>query len=490
METLLPGNWGGGARGRQQRYDQQQQQGSPWATRLPQGGPQHTSPPHGHQPMEFVTVGGPRGGSPPRSRTLSNLSGGPGPGQYGLLPGQVPPAEWAGIRGGGPRINLGCCQLLMIAVVGSIALFLVVLIIRFRVPTKQIPALPGTTLIDIVNNEWSDGVVFCRGPMEGSLNMVYLDASLMRTVVGSEYDCSIPGADVSLQWGEGVPGGTTLALGLKRGETFTLYLHPNGTWMAGACWFQDEASNRAVSLAKGPRYMSLVEFSIQESGKGQIYYDMSSVEGVSGGMSMNYTDDFGKVQTDSAVPGMFTGGTLAIVAAPEIGFPTVLSDKNTRGTCQCIYWDPNSPECNSDACFAGCPGSLVDNPCGQHRCRAFYAKLYQDPTSYCGWLYTQQAQTYCWAMDEWMCVDETCGYGGFGQPTVNCTSPMPPDAAANSYSCGHGSNLPGGRQGQLYWTTGGGCVDKFVKGVPTNPAPARSGGRISISFEVLPWLHR
>jgi len=381
----------------------------------------------------------------------------------------------------------------LICIFGSLTMLIVVMIIRVKKPSEGgrhylRPHLPGVTVMTILNNEWSDGVVFCRGPVDDSMGGVYLDADLTRPVAKSELDCSIEDSPIAQQWGAGVPSGTTLAFGLQRGQFATLYLHPDGTWPSGACWFQDAESNARVSMAKGPRYMSLVEFTIQESGRGQVFYDMSSVEGVSGGISMNYTDDFGHVQTDVAVPGKFSGNRLSVVSAPEIGFPTVLSDKNVDGNCDCDEFSPNKTSCNTAGCYAGCPGSLVDNPCGQHRCRAFYAKMYKDTTSYCGWLRSEKAQTYCWAMDEWMCVDETCGYGGPDEPKADCSTPLPPDAAANTYSCGHGTGLPG-VDGSILWPNSGGCVDKKVVGVPTNPAPSRWGGRISISFEALPWLH-
>ena len=37
---------------------------------------------------------------------------------------------------------------------------------------------------------------------------------------------------------------------------------------------------------------------------------------------------------------------------------------------------------------------------GQHRCRQWYAASYASVESYCGWLFSNQAQTYCWAMDD------------------------------------------------------------------------------------------
>lgn len=37
---------------------------------------------------------------------------------------------------------------------------------------------------------------------------------------------------------------------------------------------------------------------------------------------------------------------------------------------------------------------------GQHRCRQWYAASYASVESYCGWLFSNHAQTYCWAMDD------------------------------------------------------------------------------------------
>lgn len=386
-----------------------------------------------------------------------------------------------------PGVAACCARLALCLIVGVIIIFLVLVLIRIHIKPTRPP--PGTTRISIINNDWADGVVFCRGPVQGTMGLVFVDEEMTTSVVRSQLDCAVPGSRAALQWGVGVPQGTTLALGLKRFEETTLYIHPNGSWPSGACWFQDAASNQRTSLAKGPRFMSQVEFTIQPSGSGQIFYDLTSVEGVSGGVTMNYTDDLGKLQTCVAVPAKFSGSKLSVVPAPGIGFPTVMSDKNTLGECNCLYWNRDDPACNTDACLASCPGNLVDNACGQHRCRVFYSKQYEDSTSYCGWLFGQNAQTYCWAMDEWVCTDKTCGYGAPDQPEADCTSPLPPNAAANTYSCGHGTEQPSGTPGQLFWTSGPGCVDKFVQGVPTNPAPSRLGGRITLSFESLPWLH-
>jgi hypothetical protein len=341
--------------------------------------------------------------------------------------------------------------------------------------------------LHIVNDDYADGVAFCRGPV--GLTNVFLDASLSLPASGSDLDCSSASSPAAVEWGEGVPMGATLALALKQGEAVDLFISGDGTWLSGTCWFQSAISNQMRSLAKGPSYQSQFEFTITESGTGVVSFDVTSVEGVSGGLVMSYRDNSGNLVNDSAVPGKFEGDTLKIEEAPGYGFPTVLSNKWSAGGCTCAEWSTDSEECNTEACYASCPSSLGDNPRGQHRCRQYYAEQYESNATYCGWLYQEQAETYCWAFDEWLCIDTDCGYGGADQPCQNCTSVFPENAAPNTYSCGHGTNLASGTEGELWWTNGPGCVDKVVNGVPTNPIVRRSGGTVDMIFVNLPWLH-
>eukprot|EP00928_Gymnodinium_smaydae_P026262 TRINITY_DN2067_c0_g1_i3.p1 TRINITY_DN2067_c0_g1~~TRINITY_DN2067_c0_g1_i3.p1 ORF type:complete len:440 (-),score=50.15 TRINITY_DN2067_c0_g1_i3:148-1467(-) len=342
------------------------------------------------------------------------------------------------------------------------------------------PIGDGTTKIVIKNEEFADGVVFCRS--SAGVSKLFKDPSLSQSVVSSDIDCR-PGSAAAAKWGDAVPGGITLCMALKQHSDFTLYLAGDGEWPAGSCWFQDQssASTPGSSLAKGPQFQSQVEWTIQKSGMGQVWFDLSSVEGVSGGISMEYIDDNKASTLSKAEPQKPDG--LQIISSPVGGFPTVPSDKYTfkSADCHCAQYDEGDAACNSDACLSGCPPSLVDNACGQHACRKWYAKQYAQTSSYCGWLYSNNAQTYCWAMDEWMCNDETCGWGGPGQP-VHCGD-LPAGAEANTYSCGHGSNLSG------FWTNGPGCHDKKVLGVPTNPNPKRLGGTVIVTFSKLDWLH-
>ncbi|CAK9023897.1 unnamed protein product [Durusdinium trenchii] len=352
---------------------------------------------------------------------------------------------------------------------------------------KEVQQASGDLLLTmhLVNREWADGVIFCRGPAS-ELSNIWLDAAGTQSVAGSAIDCSNPGSAAAQKWGHGVPELTTLCLGLKQSETMDLYFTEGSNWPSGTCWFQDAESNKVQSLSMGPMYQSQVEFTITTV----VSWDLTSVEGVSGGLTMNYTNNNGQAEDVVAIPGKFKGSQLSITKAPGAGFPTVLADKHRFGACACTQYSPTLASCNNDACFTGCPGALADNPCGQHRCRQWYAKSYETDESYCGWLFSNDAETYCWAMDEWQCTDPSCGYGGIDQPNQDCSDVLQDPnvgSRANVYSCGALKDQKATHG--LWWEHGVGCVDKKVRGVPTNPIVPRRGGRIDISFDNLPWMH-
>lgn len=353
-------------------------------------------------------------------------------------------------------------------------------------PAPPAPPVTDALVMHLVNREFSDGVVFCRGP-SNDLRGVFLDPARTQSVVESPVDCSNENSAAAQTWGAGVPDLTTLCIGLKKGESIDLYFPPASNWPSGTCWYQDAASNKVQSLCKGPMYQSQVEFTITTV----VSWDLTSVEGVSGGLTMNYTDQDGTTENVVAIPPKFKGNKLVISKAPGAGFPTVLADKHHYGTCDCPSFSPSSASCNNDACFTGCPSSLADNACGQHRCRQWYAQSYSSDESYCGWLYANQAQTYCWAMDEWQCTDGSCGYGGKDQPNQDCSDVLSDPnvgSRANVYSCGQQKDQKASHG--YWWEHGVGCVDKKVNGVPTNPIVPRKGGQIRISFDNLPWLHK
>lgn len=55
----------------------------------------------------------------------------------------------------------------------------------------------------------------------------------------------------------------------------------------------------------GPMYQSQVEFTITTV----VSWDLTSVEGVSGGLTMNYTNNNGQAEDVVAIPGKFKGET-------------------------------------------------------------------------------------------------------------------------------------------------------------------------------------
>ena len=63
---------------------------------------------------------------------------------------------------------------------------------------------------------------------------------------------------------------------------------------------------QTLRLCKGPMYQSQVEFTITTV----VSWDLTSVEGVSGGLTMNYSDAFGQTENVVAIPPKFEGATV------------------------------------------------------------------------------------------------------------------------------------------------------------------------------------
>lgn len=382
-----------------------------------------------------------------------------------------------------------------------------------RKPIKPKPATPMN--LTLISEEDDQGVIFCRvDEKKGSWDGVTVGATGV-SVVKSHLDCD--GKDT----GYGKGRAKTLCIPVNKSTPVVLQYQPSATSIGGACWYQSLQANKNNSLiSQGPQFQGAAEFTIKPDRQGVVSFDITYVEGVSGGLSMSYEDD-------GQVTGQIRKTT--VQAAPErpdaskypslkreptnFGFMTLKSDKN-RGKADCAkcnYTWPYGKDgkgqagCPDDGCLAGCPPSIANDPCGQHACRVYYAYLYAHGASYCSWLKDQKAQAYCWAMDEWVCNTTSCGYGGPNQPK-NCQA-LPEfksnvwgkegkAAWSNSYSCGHTAKYqypttPTNGSGEHWWenATTQGCEDKTVDGQPTNPQPLRSGGTFTITFIKLDWLH-
>ena len=64
----------------------------------------------------------------------------------------------------------------------------------------------------------------------------------------------------------------------------------------------------------GPMYQSQVEFTITSV----VSWDLTSVEGVSGGLTMNYTDSYDVKEDVVAIPGKFKGICFAMTMSFEM----------------------------------------------------------------------------------------------------------------------------------------------------------------------------
>ena len=74
------------------------------------------------------------------------------------------------------------------------------------------------------------------------------------------------------------------------------------------------------------------------------------------------------------------------------------------------------PQNTIDCCLSSCPLPSQDKGgINQHYCRKWYHENSKKPTSYCKWLQQKNndktySSAYCWALDEWKCTDDNCGW--------------------------------------------------------------------------------
>ncbi len=224
----------------------------------------------------------------------------------------------------------------------------------------------------------------------------------------------------------------------------------------------------------------------------------------------------------------------------------ILESTNTIGSNK-------KPSCSledikDDACLAQCPADIANDVCGQHACRKYYYNQSFDcndnprEDTYCGWLSKTKCQGYCWPMDEFICKNSNCGYGGDGQPfdckniqqglaglpgtscgyagiSAACTSISPPSICPEENKCTQSNGSPGCylingpiAKGNRAWNQSFedtltksdphpeqvsnrkyyGCTDKRVLREPTNPnvliGNINTPGILIVQFNKLPWL--
>lgn len=307
--------------------------------------------------------------------------------------------------------------------------------------------------ISIINNLKDSGTFFLRGLQ---ITNLYEDSNYTKTL--DKFECTGKDGCVPLP-------NRTFKFHIPSGSTQYLYLKDGDKIDASAIWYSPDG---VKSNPGGPTHQALAEVTITNV----VSYDLSFVDAISCGVRMTYTPESGNPVEVMCKPDK----PKKLTIDKSLGYPTILADKYT-----------GTPESQK---YAGCASDLADNICGQHKCRTFMAKLYEDPDSYCGWLEKNDCQGYCWAMDEWKCTDTNCGYGDHPGWPKDCdafSNPRSYRKDANVYSCGKGTLK--GKDGTTYWADNNyGCVDKKVKGQPTNPNIPRNGGTFEIEFIELPWM--
>jgi len=336
--------------------------------------------------------------------------------------------------------------------------------------------------IILKNSTGVSGIMFLRG-----IGMNVLNYNGQNIAEDPNYDCTTYSGEQSTSKYGCVPYGDTgskrtFYFNVEDGQQIELTLPEDQECGSGNVWFVPDTDTRADNVKGGGPGSGLnaqEQFEMNIPIRGDIYFDLTLVEGIQAGVRASYTRDDDEQISITCIP----NEKPSLNIYERDGVPRILSDKN----------DPSYDEKYRD--LAGCPGSY-DTACKQHECRSQMAASYQNPDSYCSWLLKSKCQGYCWAYDEWMCKDQSCGYGQADQPP----SPDSPDFqdvcnqmlsipgyASNVYSCGKGTNLSAPNQGK-WWTNGPGCEDKTVNGQPTNPVLGRENGTLFIEFVNLPWL--
>lgn len=264
-------------------------------------------------------------------------------------------------------------------------------------------------------------------------------------------------------------------------------------------------------MGKGPAYISQVEFTALTKSNGVpiLSTDLTAVEGISYGVEMVYEDGKNVEQfNNKCIPNApKLGWEAKVFKSPYYGgFNVVLADKHMHGNCGCHNYKGKpsykDPECDNASCYAGCPGSLADDPWGQHMCRVWYAEKYATTGSYCSWLEQEGCQGYCWAMDEWVCTGTNCGYGGKKQPANNDDTIEYMRKSSKAPNNWQGTMPMKSNDGGLWWP---GCNDrdggeycgneskKITIGghqQEIQPNKPRYGGEFLLSFKKLEWLNK
>lgn len=337
--------------------------------------------------------------------------------------------------------------------------------------------------IIITNKTNEDGVVFLIGITTalyiGNINMVN----------NPNYECSGNIVDHKYSCVPSENNKHTFFFSLAKEAAVTLNLHSGDSLVSGVAWFAPNSSNVDL-VSAGNSKQSIAEFTLSTV----VSVDISMVQGISSGVKMNYVNAAGTKLIDiAAVPkqpcNFNQTGWLTSTTPDDVKFLTILSDFYTASETE--MYSCAGQEYSKQS-LARCAGALADeSACGQHCCRKYIESTYETNGTFCDWLDHNDAQAYCWTLDEFKCTDNRCGYATEADPYDNwptdCSIFVPTNTyATNVYSCGKNKNAPG-PDSKTYWSEVG-CIDKEVNGEPTNPNVKRNDGVFTIEFVDLPWM--
>lgn len=351
----------------------------------------------------------------------------------------------------------------------------------------------------LVNNLATEATLFFRAT---AVAFVSLSPSLSSAdnLIGDPYhDCSGALTTTTAAVPCAPPPLTTLHFTVDPGVRVNLYFRSTPPFSSAEIW----ASSTTTTMTS-PTRLSFVR--VKFSSPRRMRFSATFEEAVSCGIKMRYSG----------------GGTAA--AAVVDAMPADPSNRGYDNTVAVVssvvpstkYTEQSSP---LNKLLAQCPSEVVSkSACSQHQCRVYYARQLASGTSYCNWIRDDcGGNAYCWALDQLICRDVSCGYaspetttataprqlanGGLGTTFGDaCDVPnevdqsdhgLAPLWSAVDYSCGGAVNLPrSGSSGGPWWPTQTGCTPN-TSAVTSVELPSSGGsGALTISFENLSWLSR
>ncbi len=267
----------------------------------------------------------------------------------------------------------------------------------------------------IIKNALSESATFfLRVPRWAGVESVQTGENL---VGNRRFDARVSGQHVTLA----DSADATLHMYLHPLEQVTLRVPKGGELPRAELWASPASAG--VTASRNPENHTAIEFAVTVSapapgsvgsrlsrsgagsGRSRVEASVTCATGVSCGARVLYTPNGNPPTGDfqiEAVP-RDPVGRYAVTVAERNGLRVAIADR---------YAETDPVRAALAACEAP---ELVSTACGIHRCRVYHAKRIADQ-GYCVWLRNDSSDSACWRLDDYMCQDESCGYGGTGQP--------------------------------------------------------------------------